>query len=108
MRFAMILWPVWIGLFFYFIYRAIIANVFGIDAFLAFVFGSMAVTLPFRVFREVHFGDRIVVKRYLQPDLTILYEDVTKYTVNGLWAKKGNISLLMLNYDSSMDFGRII
>ena len=108
MRFAMILWPVWIGLFFFFIYRGLIQNVLGLDAFLAFVFGAMAATLPFRVFREVHFGSDIVVKRYLQPDLIIKYDEVTKYTVRGLTAKSANISLLMLNYDSSMEFGKII
>ena len=108
MRFAMVLWPVWIGLFLFFIYRGITQSGLGLDAFLAFVFGAMAVTLPFRVFREVHFGDDIVVKRYLQPDLVIPYQEITKYTINGLWSKKGNISLLMLNYDSAMEFGKII
>ncbi len=109
MRFAMILWPVWIALFIYFIYRGVTSSTDTVlNAFLAFIFGAMAVTLPFRVFREVRFSNEIVVKRYLQPDLIIKYDDIIKYTVQGLWAKKATISLLMLNYDSSMEFGKII
>jgi hypothetical protein len=108
MRFAMILWPVWVGLFFYFLYQGLIQNAINLNAFLAFVFGAMAATLPFRVFREIHFGDEIVVKRYLQPDLVIKYADVNKYGVTGLWAKNGNVTLLMLNHDSAMQFGKII
>jgi hypothetical protein len=108
MRFAMLLWPVWVALFFYFLYQGILQINLYLDAFLAFVFGSMAVTLPFRVFREVRFGDQIVVKRYLQPDLIIKYEDVTRYSANGLWAKSGNISLQMMNFNSAQEFGKII
>ena len=109
MRFAMTLWPVWIALFFYFIYRgATTTTDTALNAFLAFIFGAMAFTLPFRVFREIQFGNEIVVKIYLQPDLVIKYEDIIKYSTQGLWARKGNISLLMLNYNSSMEFGKII
>src|SRR5690242_5229795 len=79
MRFAIILYPVWMGLFVYFVYAAITTGSFNPQGFLAVVFGLMVVSLPFRVVREVSFGDKIVVKRYLLPDLFIEYKDITSF-----------------------------
>jgi hypothetical protein len=108
MRFALLLWPVWCGLFVYFLYRVILFAALNPDAFLAFVFGAMTITLPFRVFREVRFGSEMVVKRYLQPDLVIPYQDITRVTPYGLWAKRGSLTLQMLNPDSAQEFNQII
>jgi hypothetical protein len=71
MRFALILSPAWIGLALYFLYRAVVLQSFNPDGFLALVFGAMAISLPFRVYREIRFGKEIVAKRYLLPDIVI-------------------------------------
>jgi hypothetical protein len=68
----------------------------------------MAVSLPFRVFREVSFGERIIVKRYLLPDLVIEYKDITLFDKMSLSTPKTGISLYMLSYDSLEEFERIV
>lgn len=108
MRFAMILYPVWVGLFIYFLYQAIITRSYNPQGFLAVVFGIMACSLPFRVFRQVSFADRITVKRYLLPDLVIEYRDITSFDKMSLSTPKKGISLYMLSYDSLDEFERIV
>ena len=108
MRFAMILYPVWVGLFVYFLYEVITTRSFNPQGFLAVVFGLMVISLPFRVFREVSFGDQIIVKRYLLPDLIIEYKDITSFDKMSLSTPKTGISLYMLSTESSQEFERII
>ena len=108
MRFAMILYPVWVGLTLYFLYQWYVTRSFSPQGFLGIVFGIMTFSLPFRVFREVRFGDRITVKRYFLPDLVIEYKDITSFDKMGLNASKKGISLYMLNHDSLEEFERIV
>jgi hypothetical protein len=108
MRFAMIAYPVWVGLTLFFLYQWIVTGSFNPQGFLTVIFGLMAGSLPFRVFREVRFGDRITVKRYLLPDLVIEYKDITSYNKFSLSTPKKGIALYMINYDSLDEFERII
>lgn len=108
MRFAMILYPVWATLTGYFFYQWFIARSFSPHGFLAIVFGLMVVFLPFRVFREIRFGDKIIVKRYILPDQVIEYRDVTSFDKMGLDTSKKVISLYMLNHDSLEEFEKIV
>ena len=108
MRFAMILYPVWVGLTLYFLYQWYVTRSFSPQGFLAVIFAIMTFSLPFRVFREVRFGDRITVKRYFLPDLVIEYKDITSFDKMGLNASKKGISLYMLNHDSLEEFERIV
>jgi len=75
---------------------------------LAIVFGLMVVFLPFRVFREIRFGDKIIVKRYILPDQGIEYRDVTSFDKMGMDTSQKGISLYMLNYDSLEEFEKIV
>ena len=108
MRFAMLLYPVWLGLFVYFLYQAIVTRSYNPQGFLAAIFGIMTVSLPFRVFREVRFGDNITVKRYLLPDLVIEYKDITSFDKMSLSTPKTGISIYMLTPDSLDEFERIV
>jgi hypothetical protein len=108
MRFAMLLYPVWVGLFVYFLYAAVTTRSFNPQGFLAVVFGLMVISLPFRVFREISFGDKIIVKRYLLPDLIIEYKDITSFDKMSLSTPKSGISLYMLSQDSLEEFDRIV
>jgi len=108
MRFALILWPAWAGLCIYFLYQGIVTQSYNPQGILAFIFGAMTVSLPFRVFRDARFGEQIVVRRYLMPDLKIKYEDIVAFSPYGLRATSGNISMQMLQYESVMEFGKII
>jgi len=108
MRFAMILYPVWLGLFGYFLYQAIMTRSYNPQGFLAMIFGFMTISLPFRVFREVRFGDNIIVKRYLLPDQVIEYGDITSFDKMSLSTPKKGISIYMLTPGSLDEFERII
>jgi hypothetical protein len=108
MRFAMFLYPVWVVLTAYFTYQWVVTRSFNPQGFLAVVFGIMTFSLPFRVFREVRFGDQVIVKRYLLPDLVIEYKDITSFDRMGLNASQKGISLYMINHDSLEEFEKII
>src|SRR5512141_2685512 len=108
MRFAMLLYPVWVALTIYFLDQWIVTRSFSPQGFLAIVFGIMAVSLPFRVFREARFGERITVKRYFLPDLIIEYKDITAFDRMRLDTPNKGISLYMINHDSLEEFERII
>ncbi len=107
MRFAMILFPVWIGLF-YFFYQFILTRSYSPQGLLTVIFGIMAFSLPFRVFREVRFGEKITVKRYLLPDLVIEYKDIIAFDKLRLDTANKGISLYMINHDSFEEFEHII
>ena len=104
----MILYPVWLGLFGYFLYQAIVTRSYNPQGFLAVIFGMMTISLPFRVFREVRFGDSIRVKRYLLPDLVIEYKDITSFDKMGLSTPRTGISIYMLRPDSLDEFESIV
>src|SRR5678815_3058252 len=108
MRFAMILYPVWLGLFLYFLYQVIMTRSYNPQGFLAVIFGIMTISLPFRVFREVRFGENIIVKRYLLPDLVIEYKDITSFDKMGLSTLRTGISTYMLTPNSLDEFDGII
>ena len=108
MRFAIIAYPVWVALTLYFLYQWIATHSFNPQGFLAVVFGIMTVSLPFRVFREVRFGDKIIVKRYLLPDMTIEYKDINYFDKLGLSTPKKGISLYMLHPNSLEEFEKIV
>jgi len=104
----MILYPVWLGLFGYFLYQAILTRSYNPQGFLAVIFGIMTISLPFRVFREVRFGENITVKRYLLPDLVIEYKDVTSFDKMSLSTPRAGISIYMLTPHSLDEFEGII
>ncbi len=109
MKVALFLYPAWVVLTVYFLYQWYLTHSFNPQGFLAVVFGLMAGSLPFRVFREARFGENIVVKRYLLPDLTIEYKDIIAYEKKlRLDAKNKGISLYMITPDSLDEFGQII
>lgn len=108
MRFAMILFPVWVGLFVYFLYQFIVTRSYSPQGLLTVIFGIMAFSLPFRVFREVRFEDKVIVKRYLLPDLVFEYKDIIAFDKLRLDTANKGISLYMINHDSFEEFEHII
>lgn len=108
MRFAMFLYPVWAGLFAYFLYQALVTRSYNPQGFLAAIFGLMTISLPFRVFREIRFGEHITVKRYLLPDLVIEYTDITSFDKMSLSTPRAGISIYMLTPSSLDEFERIV
>jgi len=109
MKIALWLYPAWFVLTVYFAYQWILTGSFNPQGFLAVVFGLMAASLPFRVFREARFSERITVKRYLLPDLVIEYRDIIAYEKKlRLDAKNKGISLYMITPDALDEFEHII
>ncbi len=108
MRFAMILYPVWAGLFIYFGYQFAVTRSFNPQGLLAVIFGLMTISLPLRVFRELRFADQITVKRYLLPDFTIEYKDILEFNVTEIRGRKAGVSLLMMNHDNYKELEQIL
>jgi len=96
MRFAFYLWPVWTALFLYFIYRATALRSINPDGILVIVFGIMTLSMPFRVFREIRFEDKIIVKRYLLPDVVIPYKEIVGFNSMALRTRKTSVSLFLM------------
>ena len=68
----------------------------------------MAISLPFRVFREARFGDKITVKRYILPDIVIEYKDIIAFDELRLDTANKGISLYIIKHDSLDEFEKII
>ena len=109
MRFAFYLWPVWTALFLFFVYRAVATRNWNPDGILLFVFGIMALTMPFRVFREMRFENhQLIVKRYVIPDLVIPYEGIVRFDNMSLRADNASVSLFMMDHSSFEELEQII
>lgn len=108
MKFALLLYPIWVGLTIYFGYQWVVTRSFNPQGFLAIVFGLMAGSLPFRVFREARFGEKIVVKRYLLPDLVLEYQDIIAFDKMRLDTASKGISLYMITQGSYEEIEQII
>ncbi len=72
----------------------------------AFIFGFTVFSMPMIIFREVHFGEKITLKRYFMPSRTIQYDDITDFSLRGLVAKHGGIPLA--NVQNRAEFEKII
>jgi hypothetical protein len=108
MRFAFYLWPVWLTLFLYFVYRTTYLRIFNPDGFLMIVFGIMTISMPFRVFREMHFTDQIVVKRYILPDVILPYKEIIEFNNLTIKTSQTSVSLFMMDPNSFKDLEQII
>ncbi len=100
MRFALLLYPAWLGLAIYFAYQWAVTGSFNPQGFLAVVFGLMSISLPLRVIREIRFGEAIVIKRYLLPDIVMEYKDVTGFNTLEIKTQNANMTLLMMTPES--------
>jgi hypothetical protein len=75
-------------------------------AIYAIIFGFTVLSMPMIIFREVKFGETIILKRYFLPPRIIHYEDVTDFTLRGLVAKHGGIPFA--NVQNRGEFEKII
>ncbi len=105
-RFTVFLYPIGIIACIFFIYLAISSRSVFPNIIYAFIFGFTTLSMPMILFREVHFGDVITLKRYFLPHRIIRYEDVVDFTPRGLVAKHGGIPLS--NIQNRADFEKII
>lgn len=105
-RMTIYLYPVGILACLFFAYLAFSEGSFFPYGIYALIFGFTAFSMPVVIFREVHFGKEILVKRYFLPPRKIEYEDVTDLTPRGLVARRGGIPLV--NVQNREEFDRII
>ena len=105
-RLSVYLYPIGIIACIFFIFLAVISRSVFPDIIYAFVFGFIILTMPMIIFREVRFGDVIILKRYFLLRRIIRYEDVVELTPRGLVAKHGGIPLA--NVQNRAEFEKII
>jgi hypothetical protein len=105
-RLSIFLYPVGIIACIFFIYLALVSRSVFPNIIYAFIFGFTTLTMPMILFREVRFGDAIILKRYFRLNKIIRYEDVVDFTPRGLVAKHGGIPLA--NVQNRAEFEKII
>jgi hypothetical protein len=104
-RVSVILFPFGILACVLFLYLTIVSGAIFPNLVFALIFGVTSLSMPMIVFREAHFGEAIVVRRYFLPRMTIRYADVTGLTARGLRAKHGGIPLA--NVQNRKEFEKI-
>jgi hypothetical protein len=105
-RLSVYLYPIGVAACVFFIVMAIIARSIIPYGIYAIIFGFTIFSMPMIVFREVRFGQAITLKRYFMPARTIQYEDVSAFSLRGLVARHGGISLA--NLQNRAEFEKII
>jgi hypothetical protein len=105
-RISVYLYPLGIIACIFFIFMAFISHSIFPYVIYAIIFGFTVLSMPMIVFREVRFGEAILLKRYFMPARTIQYADVTNFTLRGLVARHGGIPLA--NLQNRADFEKII
>jgi hypothetical protein len=105
-RMSVYLYPIGVIACIFFIIMAISSHSIFPYAIYAIIFGFTVLSMPMIIFREVRFGEAIVVKRYFMPARTIQYEDVTDFTPRGLVARHGGLPLV--NLQNRAEFDKII
>ena len=105
-RMSVFLYPIGVIACIFFIYMAIASHAVFPYAIYAIIFGFTVLSMPMIIFREVRFGETIILKRYFLPPRIIQYEDVTDFTLRGLVARHGGIPLA--NVQNRSEFEKII
>jgi hypothetical protein len=100
------LYPIGVAACIFFIVMAIISRSIFPYGIYAIIFGFTVISMPMIIFREIRFGEAIIVKRYFMPARIIQYEDVTEFTLRGLVARHGGIPLA--NLQNRPEFEKII
>ena len=105
-RASVYLYPVGIAACIFFVALAILSRSIFPYGIYAIIFAFLVLSMPMIIFREVRFGQAITLKRYFMPARIIQYEDVTAFSLRGLVARHGGISLA--NLQNRAEFEKII
>jgi hypothetical protein len=105
-RMTVVLYPIGVIACIFFIFMAFVSRSVFPYIIYAIIFGFTALSMPMILFREVRFGEVIIVKRYFMPRRIIQYADVVDLTLRGLVAKRGGIPLA--NVQNRSEFEKII
>jgi hypothetical protein len=105
-RMSVYLYPIGVIACIFFLILAFISRSIFPYAIYAIIFGFTVISMPMIIFREVRFGEAIVVKRYFMPARVIQYDDVVDLTLRGLVARHGGIPLV--NLQNRAEFEKII
>jgi hypothetical protein len=105
-RMSVFIYPIGVIACIFFIYMAIASHAVFPYAIYAIIFGFTVLSMPMIIFREVRFGETIILKRYFLLPRIIHYEDVTDFTLRGLVASHGGIPLS--NVQNRAEFEKII
>ena len=105
---SLFLWPISALAFIFFTYETIRTGAYFSDGLLAVMFALASFSPPLIFFRELRFGNTLVVKRYLLPDVIIEYNDIISFQYFSLRAAHARIALNNLNPKSFAELDGII
>ena len=105
---ALLLWPVSAVAFIFFLIDMLRTSAYYSEGLLVLIFALAALSPPFIYFRELRFGDELVVKRYLLPDVVIRYPDILSFQYFSLRSANTRVALSSLQPKSFEELDKII
>ena len=105
-RMSVYLYPIGVIACIFFVVMAIISRSVFPYVIYAIIFGFTVLSMPMIIFREVRFGEAIILKRYFLPPRIIQYDDVTEISPRGLVARHGGIPLA--NLQNRAEFDKVV
>lgn len=106
--FTLWFWPISAIGFIYFSFESVRSGAYFSLGLLALMFGVAAFSPPFMYFRALVFGENLVVKRYLLPDLVIAYDKITSFQYFSLRTANTRVALNNLNPKSFAELDQIV
>jgi len=106
--FSLYLWPISVIAFVFFTVDMIRTSNFYADGLIALMFALAAFSPPFIYFRALKFGEALIVKRYLLPDVVIQYGDIIGFQYFSLRTAKSRVSLNGLTSKSFEELDQIV
>ena len=105
---TLVIWPISAAAFLFFAVDAIRTGSYYSEGLLALIFALAAFGPPFVYFRQLRFGEALVVKRYLLPDVVIPYKEILAFQYFSLRAANARLSLNNLTPKSFEELDGII
>ena len=105
---TLVIWPISAVAFVFLAYDAIRTGAYYSEGLLALIFALATIGPPFIYFRQLRFGETLVVKRYLLPDVVIAYPDILSFQYFSLRAANARVSLNNLTPKSFAELDQII
>lgn len=105
---TLLFWPVSAVALVFFLVDMLRSAAYYSEGLLVLIFALAAISPPFIYFRELRFGEELVVKRYLLPDVVIRYQDILSFQFFSLRSANARVALSGLQPKSFEELDQII
>lgn len=105
---ALVFWPISAVALVFFTVEMFRTAAYYADGLLVLMFALVTFSPPFIYFRELRFGDALVVKRYFLPDVVIPYQEIVSFQYFSLRSANTRVALSNLKPQSFEELDQII